>query len=145
MATCREFARSVLGRMLPYVDNADMEGSWPEEIALYVFLAETVRDGSFEIAKIEKALGRLTELSQQDEVHAIETDGDITDFLCALDELVALEEGIGDSKSAAAVSEQMMNILDSHFTPHASDHVWLTTPEIKEEFEKQLEFLRQRN
>jgi len=124
--------------MLPYLDNVNLEGSWPEEITLYALLVETVRDGSFDIAKMQRALERLMELSSEDEIHAIETDPDITHFLCGLDYLVALEKS-GDTKAPAAVSEQMMNILDYHFTPHASDQVWLTTAEIKKEF------LRQRN
>ena len=140
LSTQREFGRSVLRRMLPYVENADKDALWEEEKALIESATETVRSGSFDTSEIERVLKRFETLTQEDEVHAIETDGDIVDFLCGLESLVALERD-RDTRAAGCISESMMNILDHHFTEETPLSAWLTTPEIKNEFGQQIEFL----
>ena len=138
----REFGRSVLRRMLPYVDNADNDALWEEEQVLISSATETVRSGSFDMIEIERVLKRFEALAQGDDVHAIEVDGDIVDFLCGLEGLVALERQQG-RQAAARISECLMNILDRYFTEQTPLSLWLTIPEIKNEFDQQIEFLRQ--
>ena len=143
LSTQREFGRSVLGRMLPHVDNADKDALREEEKMLIASVTETVRSGSFDMIEIERVLKRFETLAQEDDVHAIETDGEIVQFLCGLEGLVALERQ-QVRQAAARISESLMNILDHHFTKETLLSSWLTTPEIKNEFDQQIEFLRQR-
>jgi hypothetical protein len=143
LSTQREFGWSVLERILPYVEKANKDALWDEERMLVESAAETVRSGSFDIIEIERIVKRFETLAQEDDVHAIETDSDIVDFLCGLESLVALERQ-RDTQAAARISESLMNILDQYFTEETPLSAWLTTPEIKNEFDQQIEFLRQR-
>ncbi|MCW8875900.1 MAG: hypothetical protein OQK04_19250 [Kangiellaceae bacterium] len=146
VAVCEEkklngFCIDVLQRILTFVDGVSQSHLNSLEKDRISTLISMVKSGSINWTEAGLILDQLTEIAEADEEHAIEMDLEFVEFLCALDNWRALLDS-GERVFAASVSENMMNILDYRFVEDTSLEEWLSIEAIREEFEKQIGFLR---
>jgi hypothetical protein len=135
------FCFDVVSRILPFVDAVDVSDMYESEIKLLNALKHEVKTYPVNWASIGKCLDSFDEISEQDEIHAQDMDGAIVGFLSALGNWRIFCE-TGNKDAVYWVSQQLMNILDFNFVGTVSLDNWLTVPEIKHEFNKQIMFLR---
>jgi hypothetical protein len=105
-----------------------------------------VRQGGLDSDRASGALSALVDLVSRDDVHVIETPGDIIEFECALENWLRYRASQNPQYRAsqnphyvARLSENLMNMLDFCRVDAGfpSGH-WLSVKEIKEEFTRQL-------
>lgn len=137
------FCQDIALRIIPFVDRADKSNLWPRELELISNLADMVRHQHPDWKYIGDALQEITKIAEEDEVHAIEIDGDLVEFLSALHNWREVVVS-GNKGAAAAVSENIMNILDFHFVENTPLEQWLSVSEIHDELEMQLKFIENR-
>lgn len=135
------FCHDVVSRILPFVDRADNSELYESEIEILKILRQEAQKDTIDPALVGKYLDNLSKIVEEDEAHGLDMNGCIVEFLCALDNWKCFNE-TGSKAAVAAVSENLMNILDFNFVEDVSLKSWLTVPEINTEFNKQILYLR---
>jgi len=135
------FCHNIVSRILPFVENADNSDLYESEIEHIKVLQQEAKKNPIDWKMVGKCLDELTKINDGDEDHGLDMDHSIVEFLCALDNWRVFSE-TQNRNSVCGVSENMMNILDLNFTEDVSLAKWLTVPEINEEFNKQIAFLK---
>lgn len=136
------FCHEIVLRILPFVEKADETSLFDEELIMVNKLKLMIKLPKMNWFEAKTYLGKLTEIAEQHDEHAIEIDEDIIGFLCALDSW-SIFANTYDKSSVENVSEAMMNILDSYYIDQVSLEDWLSVPQIMREFELQKDFLKE--
>jgi hypothetical protein len=132
------FCYDVVARMLPFVDATDKSDLLASEIVLVNKLRQEFNVYPVDWKKISEYLDSLNGIEQDDNC---QWDNDLPEFLDAIGNWQYFVK-TGSKDAVALVSEQIMNLLDCHYTEDQSLENWLTVPEIKSEFDKQIGFLQ---
>lgn len=135
------FCYEVVSRILPFVDEADFSDLYESEISHLTILRQAAENSVIDWEMAGKSLDELGKIDEEDEEHALDMDGSIVEFLCALDNWRGFCE-TKNKDSICGISENLMNILDFNFVEDTPLEKWLTVPEINTEFNKQILFLR---
>lgn len=136
------FCCKIISQILPFVHEADTSDLYESEVNLLKILQQEVEKYPPDWKVMSQCLDKLTEINEDDEDHGLDMDHSVVEFLCALDNWKTFNE-TGNKVAVSKVSENLMNILDYNFTGDVSINKWLSVPEIGEELNKQIAFLRE--
>ncbi|WP_020395323.1 hypothetical protein [Thiolinea disciformis] len=138
--TLDQFCRDVVSRMLDHIQSDEMTSLKKREFTLVTNLISMVQQNPLPWDQAGAILDEISELEDQADIEdAIE--GDLMEFLCAMDSWRDLQ----DNKvpiAAAAVSESLMNMLDAKVDPAKRSDEWLSVPPLRDEFARQVHFLK---
>ena len=139
------FCHDVVSRIFTFVDEADNSDLYEAEIEHIKILRQEAKKHTVDWELAGKSLDELSKINEDDEDHGLDMDHSIVEFLCALDNWRVFSETRNKNYSVCGVSENVMNILDLNFTEDVPLARWLKVPEINEEFNKQIAFLKNCN
>ena len=134
------FVSGVLSRLTGLLGDDGEDTLNVEELEIHHQLLTMVKTKSIRKEALAPLLDRLTEIAEEDEDHAIDVDPNIVEFWSALENYRAyLSEA--SPEALASMSENIPNVLDYHYTDETPLSQWLQTPEIRQEFERQMDEL----
>lgn len=131
------FISGVLSRLVGMLSDEDEDTLNAEELEIHHQLIAMVNSQSMDWNGLAQFLDRLTEIAEDDEDHAIDVDPNIVEFWSALENYRTY---VSDALPAqlAHLSENILNILDYHYTDDTPLSQWLHTPQIRQELERQM-------
>lgn len=134
------FISGVLSRLVGLLNDEDEESLNEEELEIHHQLLTMVTSKAMDWKVLAQLLDRLTEIAEEDEDHAIDVDPNIVEFWSALGNY---REYVAESSPEAlrGISENILNVLDYYYTDDTPLSRWLETPEIRTEFERQMQEL----
>lgn len=134
------FCRDVVSRMLDNIQSDDMTVLKKSEFNLVTRLISMVRQNPLPWHQAGAILDEISDLEDQADVEDA-ISGSLMEFLCAMDSWRDLQEN-KVPVAAAAVSESLMNLLDSKIDPDLRSDEWLSIPPLRDEFARQVQFLK---
>lgn len=136
------FCHDVITRMQSFINLEDVNDLSEDETGVLKNLREGIKNYPIDWMETAKYLDYFTEIAEQDQYDNFrEFDSDFIEFLSAIDSWRIFHE-TGSKEAVCAVSEHLMNRLDSIFVTEMNIEKWLTVPEINAEFNKQMLFLK---
>lgn len=134
------FMQGVLSRFTKLLTDEDEETLNDEELQIQHQLLGIVNSSPINDAGLGGLLDRLTAISEENEDHAADIAPNIIEFWSALDSYRAYKADDAP-ENLTGMSENILNVLDYLHTGDMPLDRWLETPQIRQEFNQQLEEL----